>query len=147
MSVLVEPTRRRASWPDEAIVPTMTAATSSAIAVSRSLRDSIFSDRYGFVRKKSKDITAASAVRMPAMRPPIAAMATTTIIRTRAALVLLTSERGIANRAATMITAGIPIAQPINRPVRSTPSGRSTQVATPPANQATWSAGAAFTEL
>ena len=147
MSVLVEPTRRRASWPDEAIVPTMTAAINSAIAVSRSSREAIVSDRYGLVRKKSKDITAASAVRMPAARPPIAAMATTTIIRTRAALVLLTSERGIASRAATMITAGVPIAHPISRPVRSTPSGRSAHVATPSANQATSAAVRPFTGL
>ena len=41
------PARRRAERPRDAIVPTISAATSSSTAVSTSSRESIASDRYG----------------------------------------------------------------------------------------------------
>ena len=66
ISDCAEPARRRADRPAEAIVPTSTAATSSSTVVSMSSRESIVSDRYGWVWKKSNETTAASAVTIPA---------------------------------------------------------------------------------
>ena len=69
---------------------------SSSTVVSTSSRESIDSDRYGWVWKKSNETTAASAVTIPAARPPSAATATTTIISTSAALVVSKNERTVA---------------------------------------------------
>ena len=88
--------------------------------VSTSSRESIASDRYGSVWKKSNDATAASAVMIPAARPPRAAIATTTIISTSAAFVVSNSGRNTAMSAPTPIAAGTPTATPITSPALST---------------------------
>jgi hypothetical protein len=100
-------------------VPTITAATSNSKAVSTSSRESMANDRYGLVWKKSNDATAASAVTMPAARPPMAATATTTIISTSAAFVASKIDRNRARKAPTPTAAGTPTAIPMVRLARS----------------------------
>ena len=84
-----------------------------------SSRESMVSDRYGSVWKKSNETTAASAVMTPAVRPPSAATATTTIMNTNAALVVSKNERVNAMTAPTATVAGKPTARPMTSPVPS----------------------------
>ena len=69
--------------------------------------------------KKSNESAADSAVMTPAVRPPSAARATTTIMNTNAALVVLKNERATAITAPTATVAGNPTARPMTRPVSS----------------------------
>ena len=105
-------------------MPTMIPATSSRIVVSMSSRESMVSDRYGRVWKKSNDRTAARAVIIPAARPPIAATTTTTIMSTNAALVWRNTPRARARAAPVPMAAGMPTVTPMTMPVVSIRSSR-----------------------
>ncbi len=83
--------------------------------VSRSSADSMVSDRYGWVWKKSKAMVATTAVSAPARRPPPAAAATTTTTRMRAMLVLSIVPRTATSTPAMAMAANGPMAEATSR--------------------------------